>query len=166
MFVRHMLDCWKLPDYIDNAELVVSELATNAIKATGLTDAEPKWEDIKAHHIIAVQLRVIDTRLYIEVWDGSADVPEKQDATADAENGRGLPLVEALSERWGIFQPPAGGKIVWAEFELSSPPHSMPSSPAFPKRVPKAVRPPKDGPFKLVETALLERVLVGLRERL
>ncbi|MFE4373911.1 ATP-binding protein [Streptomyces sp. NPDC056835] len=166
MYVRRTLDYWKLPDHIDAAELVMSELVTNAVKATGLTDPDPKWEDIKAHHIIGVQLRVIDTRLYVEVWDNSAVAPTKQDVTDDAESGRGLLLVELSSRRWGTFRPPAGGKIVWAELELSKSPDLETAFPILPRRVSGAGRLPKGASVELVEAALLERVLVGLRERL
>jgi hypothetical protein len=36
----------------------------------------------------------------------------------DAESGRGLELVRALSDRWGCCIPVAGGKVVWAQFAL------------------------------------------------
>jgi hypothetical protein len=58
----------------------------------------------------------------ISVWDASPEPPTRIDAADDAENGRGLLLVEALSKQWDWFpaepgSPPANGhhgKIVWA----------------------------------------------------
>lgn len=166
MFIRHVLQDWNLSDHVDTAELVVSELVTNAVKSTGITDREPKWTDIKAHHIVGVQLRVIDQRLYVEVWDRSADAPAKQDASEEAEGGRGLLLVEGVSRRWGTFRPPAGGKIVWAELELSKPPAPAVDPPPLPRRVPEGVRVPVGNADELVGTALMQRVLEGLRNRL
>ena len=48
------------------------------------------------------------------VWDAGPRPPPRADPGADAENGRGLLLVEALSERWGHFGHDGGGKVVWA----------------------------------------------------
>ncbi|MEU8625461.1 ATP-binding protein [Streptomyces sp. NPDC048669] len=163
MFIRHVLRDWNLSDHIDAAELVVSELVTNAVKSTGLTDTEPKWADIKAHHIVGVQLRVIDTSLYVEVWDRSPVNPVKQPQADDSEGGRGLFLIEALSRRWGIHRPPAGGKIVWAELELSNLTLPTGDHPRLPHRVPTAVRAPEGRAREMATTALMERVLVGLR---
>jgi len=42
-------------------------------------------------------------------------ISELRNAEALAENGRGLILVDALSERWGYFPAHGGGKVVWAE---------------------------------------------------
>jgi hypothetical protein len=51
----------------------------------------------------------------IEVWDASADPPVCQDLQPEAESGRGLQLVEAVSADWGSYVPAGcGGKIVWA----------------------------------------------------
>jgi hypothetical protein len=46
------------------------------------------------------------------VWDGSAEMPARQDAGPDSERGRGLLLVESLSEDWGSYRK-AEGKVVW-----------------------------------------------------
>jgi hypothetical protein len=52
-------------------------------------------------------------RLLILVWDASP-LPPVRVSTGDAENGRGLLLVDTLSTRWGHFPHPNGGKTVWA----------------------------------------------------
>jgi anti-sigma regulatory factor (Ser/Thr protein kinase) len=163
MFIRHVLRDWNLADHIDAGELVVSELVTNAVKSSGLTDPEPKWTDIKAHHIVGVQLRVIDTSLYVEVWDRSPATPVKQPQADDSEGGRGLFLIEDLSKRWGIHRPPAGGKIVWAELELSKLTVPTEDRPRLPHRVLTALRAPEGQAREMASTALMERVLNGLR---
>jgi hypothetical protein len=58
-------------------------------------------------------------QVVIAVWDGIPQPPVHRDATEDAETGRGLLLVEALSTRWGWHFPPGlGGKVVWAQAAL------------------------------------------------
>jgi hypothetical protein len=54
------------------------------------------------------------TQLLILVWDASPLPPVPIRASDDAENGRGLLLVDDLSIRWGHFQHHGGGKAVWA----------------------------------------------------
>jgi hypothetical protein len=46
------------------------------------------------------------------VWDGSDRLPVRRGANPDAERGRGLMLVAALSQQWGSYRQ-ASGKIVW-----------------------------------------------------
>jgi hypothetical protein len=54
-------------------------------------------------------------RIVIEVWDQSPRAPETKEPEPDAENGRGLLLVESLSEQWSWQHVPSWpGKVVWA----------------------------------------------------
>src|SRR6266567_3081009 len=54
----------------------------------------------------------------ILVWDASPLPPVPVDAGGDAENGRGLLLVQAISARWGWhFPQDIGGKVVWAQLQ-------------------------------------------------
>ncbi|MFF5004754.1 ATP-binding protein [Streptomyces phaeochromogenes] len=162
-FTRQTLAHWKLDDFAADASLMMSELVSNAVKASGITDPEPKPWQIKAEHVIAVQLRALGGRLFIEVWDRSALVPIKQSVSADAEGGRGLHLVEALSKRWGTYRPQAGGKIVWAEVALTRLPNPALDGSTLQLRVPSDMEPPP-GPTKdQATTALMQRVLDGLR---
>jgi hypothetical protein len=100
MHTRLVLLEWGLGRVADDAELIVSELVTNAIKAT----ARP----------IALSLRSDRRALVIEVWDALPDPPSPAPHAIDADSGRGLELVTMLSDRWGVFHPQAGGKVVWA----------------------------------------------------
>lgn len=165
-FVRQTLAHWKLDDFAADTSLMMSELVSNAIKATGFTDRVPVSWELTAQHVIAVQLRALGGRLFIEVWDRSALVPVKQDVSAEAEGGRGLHLVEAMSERWGTYRPPAGGKIVWAEVALTRLPNPTLDGSTLHLRVPDGFTPPP-GPAKdQATTALMQRVLDGLRRLL
>ncbi|MFG3309819.1 SpoIIE family protein phosphatase [Streptomyces wuyuanensis] len=98
------LTAWGLRHLEDNTELIVSELVTNAIR----------------HSTGPIDLRLIQhTVLTCEVGDGDSCVPRIRSAPATDENGRGLFLVSQLSRRWGSRLVP-GGKVVWAEQELTS----------------------------------------------
>jgi hypothetical protein len=108
---------WRLEDLADTVELLVSELVTNAVNASaGLAgpragaptlDAEPPQ--------VRFWLASDRYQVMIHVWDPDRRKPVAQDAWPDAETGRGLLLVTALSARWGCYSPDGhGGKIVWA----------------------------------------------------
>ena len=53
-------------------------------------------------------------RVLIIVWDANPHAPVRAEVSAEAESGRGLMLVEAISARWGTSAAPSGGKTVWA----------------------------------------------------
>ena len=112
LHARHVVWEWGLAALADDTELVVSELVTNGVQAS------------RAMTHAAIRLWLASDRLQVVtcVWDASAQPPVRMDPDEDAEHGRGLLLVEALSERWG-WSPaepdgasPVGhyGKFVWA----------------------------------------------------
>lgn len=107
LHARQVLWEWQLADRAGTAELLVSELVTNAVQAcSGL-----------AAGVAAVRLWLCSDRrrVVIQVWDPSPQRPARRDADPQAEYGRGLLLVESLSAGWGLHQPPgSGGKVVWA----------------------------------------------------
>jgi Histidine kinase-like ATPase domain len=103
---RRVLAAWDLGALGEPAELVVSELVTNAIRACQGDGAHPH-----------VQLRLASdrARVLIEVQDGCPQPPVLAGATADDESRRGLCLVEAMSAAWDWHPHRAsGGKVVWA----------------------------------------------------
>lgn len=163
-FTTTILRWWGATQVLDDALLVVSELVTNAVTATGPDTPDPKWSDVKAEHVLGVQLRVVDMHLYVEVWDRSTEVPKIREQAAEAEGGRGLLLVEALAKNWGTFRPPAGGKIVWVELALFKPPMLTTEVPPLQQRLPRNVRAPEGKAKTQIETALMQRVLDGLRK--
>ncbi|MFJ5641724.1 SpoIIE family protein phosphatase [Streptomyces sp. NPDC093223] len=101
--VREQLHAWDLARLADPAELMVSELVTNAIRHS---------------HGRPVQLRLIrDETLLCEVDDDDHTLPTLLGADRGAETGRGLRVVSTLAREWGTSRT-AAGKTVW--FELTS----------------------------------------------
>jgi anti-sigma regulatory factor (Ser/Thr protein kinase) len=110
LHARLMLTEWDLKPLAETAELIVSELVTNAVRAsTGLPERRPGLPTVR------LWLSADHEHVLIEVWDADERMPVCGQPDPDAEHGRGLLLVEALSEDWGTYRP-AGypGKIVWA----------------------------------------------------
>jgi anti-sigma regulatory factor (Ser/Thr protein kinase) len=87
-------------------ELVLSELATNAIEHACAPPGR----------LIAVRFEMVADRLRLEVHDASRSRPAVQPAVgSDDESGRGLWLVESLAAEWGCSPRTGGvGKFVWA----------------------------------------------------
>ena len=82
--------------------LVVSELVTNVVLHVG-SPAQ-------------VEVRVADERVRVEVHDSTSELPAVRDPGPFTVTGRGLVLVDALSDRWGSA-PTAAGKVVWFEID-------------------------------------------------
>jgi anti-sigma regulatory factor (Ser/Thr protein kinase) len=117
--VRLGLNRWGLSRLIADAELVVSELTTNAVQATGLMDTDAKWSDLGNLATIHVRLLLFETSIAIEVWDRDPAPPAPQEVAGEEEGGRGLSIVAALSTNWSYFLAPQGGKVVSAELPIS-----------------------------------------------
>jgi CheY-like chemotaxis protein/anti-sigma regulatory factor (Ser/Thr protein kinase) len=105
-FVRARSAEWGIGDPLDDALLVVSELATNALTHAGSS--------------YRVRFSATAHALRIEVDDDGVGTPEPQPLTDTDEHGRGLYLVSALASSWGMAAAEGGGKRVWAELALSS----------------------------------------------
>ncbi|MEU1472771.1 SpoIIE family protein phosphatase [Streptomyces sp. NPDC005761] len=111
--VRGRLLDWELPDAVEAAELMVSELVTNAVKHG------------RTHHI---GLRLVRTgALLCEVSDDEPAPATLLGATAHDEGGRGLVLVSSLAREWGTSTT-ARGKTVWFELALSRVPRPRPTA--------------------------------------
>ncbi|MFK4102914.1 ATP-binding protein [Streptomyces sp. NPDC019531] len=121
MFVETTLVKWGATPVIDDALLVVSELVTNSVKATGVTTPDPNWAQLGKLNLIGVRLLGLERSIVIEVWDIDPRTPVVQDADFDAESGRGLFLVETVASRWGS-RPAEPGKVVWAELPIQPSP--------------------------------------------
>jgi anti-sigma regulatory factor (Ser/Thr protein kinase) len=97
---RLILAEWRVPaDTIDVAELLISELATNAIRP------DLGWTARGAIRVPSITgwLWHIPDLVVIEVSDRNKKPPELQVAEDDSEGGRGLQLVESLSREWGYY---------------------------------------------------------------
>jgi hypothetical protein len=123
-FVSATLTSWGLVDWIDVTELVVSELAANVIRASTAKDGHPRYDEDGKLPLLWVRLLSDRLRLVVEVWD---NLPERLGAPVirhpamDEESGRGLEMVEALSEDWGWETVPGWrGKRVWASVGLAA----------------------------------------------
>lgn len=99
-------------DAVDTAELLVSELVTNAV-THGRSD-------------IRVQVASSPDRLLVEVADENDRLPEVLPRDPDALSGRGLQLVEVAADAWGCHRVdgtdgPGAGKVVWFALHRSAP---------------------------------------------
>jgi anti-sigma regulatory factor (Ser/Thr protein kinase) len=112
LHARQVLWEWGLSKNAETAELLLSELATNAVQG-----AQAIVSDLPVN----VRLSANRDRLLIEVWDSNIRPPvsrvvEGDFPALDAESGRGLFLVETLSERWGWYPTRnPEGKVTWCE---------------------------------------------------
>lgn len=116
-FVAGMLDRWNVPpETVEVAELITSELATNAVRHTGRIDGPTEPRATETVTVIFVRVGFVYGSVVIEVWDNSRVAPVLNDDPfdMDAEGGRGLFLVKELTKDWGYWLPPMGGKVVWA----------------------------------------------------
>ena len=102
-FTAGNLRMWEMSGLVDSATLVVSELVTNAIKASWLVHSGT----------VTVWLWANGRDLLIEVWDASPEPPTPVTEPTD-EGGRGLAIVAALCDRWGYYPDCRSGKVVWA----------------------------------------------------
>jgi len=105
MLVRRRLRRWGLADLIPTAELLASELVTNAVRY--------------AQGGIALRL-VREGGLVCEVLDDSAALPRLRHASDEDERGRGLQVVSQLAHHWGARRT-LSGKVVWCELPLPTP---------------------------------------------
>ncbi|MEV1063575.1 SpoIIE family protein phosphatase [Streptomyces sp. NPDC050263] len=109
-FSRRTLRAWGITDTaMDAALLVVSELVTNAL--------------VHTDGPVRLDLTLIGRRLRVAVTDASPRSPVKPtDLGWEATGGRGILLVEAMSDTWGTV-PVSGGKQVWSELPLDPDDH-------------------------------------------
>jgi anti-sigma regulatory factor (Ser/Thr protein kinase) len=101
---------WGLGFLAEKVELVVSEIVTNALQASG-----GLLEQGFKPPFIQLWLSADQGRVVVKVWDASNELPEQQQPGPEADHGRGLMLVQAMTEEYGTYRLEGGnGKIVWA----------------------------------------------------
>ena len=104
LHTKNILRRWCLAGLADTAELVVSEIITNAVRAS-----------TPGAQLLRFWLTSDQRSVLIQVWDSDHHRPVRKDVGPDAEAGRGLLLIETLSVQWGWYAPEEqGGKVVWA----------------------------------------------------
>jgi anti-sigma regulatory factor (Ser/Thr protein kinase) len=110
-FVMAALRAWAMPtDTVDMAELLTSELATNALihgSAAGGT--------------FTVEVRSYGCCVGIEVSDHSLGVPVVRVPASEMEHGRGLLLVARVANSWGYYFAGDGRKHVWFHLRVDAP---------------------------------------------
>jgi serine phosphatase RsbU (regulator of sigma subunit) len=98
--VREALLTWELPRLVDTAELLVTELATNALRY-----GKAPFD---------LQVLLLDDVVTFAVADADPPLPRFRRSSYDDEGGRGLQLVATLASRWGA-RATTTGKVVWCE---------------------------------------------------
>jgi hypothetical protein len=125
-FVVTMLEVWHCDDPERTAELLTSEVVTNAVRY--------------ASNSVRLDATLLDpSTVRIETTDDNPDVPVRREPDLAAAGGRGIFLVESLARRWG-FHSDGVNKVVW--FETAVAPRASPGS-AVPSSDP-ADKPPDD----------------------
>jgi serine phosphatase RsbU (regulator of sigma subunit)/anti-sigma regulatory factor (Ser/Thr protein kinase) len=100
--IKRPLRRWGLLELLPSAELLVSELVTNAVRY--------------AQGKIGLRL-VLEGALVCEVMDDSAALPRLRHPDEEDERGRGLQVVSQVAQRWGARRS-LSGKVVWCELPL------------------------------------------------
>ncbi len=101
-FLGHTLRSWGLDDAVADAELLVSELVTNAI--------------LHARSASRVKVERTGAVVRVAVCDGSSVTPRVRDYGPNAVTGRGMFLVDRIARRWGV-DVDGNGKCVWFEVD-------------------------------------------------
>ena len=110
LHARQVLSEWGGSAFSENAELLVSELMTNAIQASQSSE----WIQP-----VRLWLSSDRSRLLIQVWDTNPHPPARTDANGSEERGRGLLIVDTISTKWDWHHKEDwGGKVVWALMEM------------------------------------------------
>ena len=99
-FVASAMKTWGLADLVERAELLTSEVVTNAI--------------VHAHSPVHLVVEAHSSSVVVEVKNATAptQVDVAGEEVAEADHGRGMVLVDALADRWGSWDVD-GGKVVW-----------------------------------------------------
>jgi serine/threonine-protein kinase RsbW len=109
---RLVLIEWGLDHLADDGVLLVSELLTNALKAS---------RALRTPSPIVLRLLANDMQLLIEAWDQWVEGFHLRHGAPDDEHGRGLTVVAALSKRWGVGRISETYKVVWCELAVDRP---------------------------------------------
>ncbi|WP_329534391.1 ATP-binding protein [Streptomyces sp. NBC_01450] len=107
--VRSLLDEWDLAELADSVELAVTELVANVVR------------HVPDRRCALLMLRQT-AGVRVEVTDRSPQVPLTPDELPpEAEGGRGLVLLDAVVDKWGVGPGLGGGKTVWFECRPARP---------------------------------------------
>ncbi|MEU6660229.1 ATP-binding protein [Streptomyces sp. NPDC046821] len=117
--IAAQLRYWHLAPLIDPAVLGVTELLTNVHRHAG------------PDKMCTVEIELHLDRLTVSVHDHDPHLPQECDADPLATCGRGLALVAAVSESWGVRERGERGKVVWFTLAVPSPATALPPCPEY-----------------------------------
>jgi anti-sigma regulatory factor (Ser/Thr protein kinase) len=103
-FVCSLLIDHRFSNLVEDVALVVSELATNAVR--------------HANTPFTVALEQVGRSVLLTVSDGSPALPVRRAKDLFGAGGRGLTIVDLVSRDWGVTRRPGEGKSVWVSFAL------------------------------------------------
>ncbi|MFG2788353.1 ATP-binding protein [Streptomyces sp. NPDC048419] len=115
--VSAQLRYWHMDSLIDRAALGVTELLTNVH-----LHAQPD-------KVCTVEIELLLDRLMVSVRDHDPRLPEVRDVESSATTGRGLAMVAAVSESWGVRPDGESGKVVWFTLPTTPAPVAPPARP-------------------------------------
>ncbi|WP_066934147.1 SpoIIE family protein phosphatase [Streptomyces sp. NBRC 110611] len=102
--IRAAVRAWGAAERAEEIELVADELITNALVHTD------------GGAVVHIRMpHSVERRLRLEVEDHSSSLPRRREPGESGVSGRGLLLVDRLTDVWGV-EPRGGGKCVWCEF--------------------------------------------------
>ncbi len=97
---REVLRAWQAPQDTGDVELLVTELVADVV------------DDVGGESVLSLELEYSDGWLRVAVADGSAVRPVVGELRGDQPRGRGMQVVEAIADEWGVADVD-GGKQVW-----------------------------------------------------
>ncbi|MFG3035947.1 ATP-binding protein [Streptomyces sp. NPDC048330] len=118
-FVATTLSEWGETSRLDDMRLCTSELVTNAV-----------LHGVPVGRLVLVRVESLDAELRIEVHDSGENRPTQRVPEESAVDGRGLLIVAATADSWGVKERTGPGKCVWAAFDRADsgaaplPPHT------------------------------------------
>jgi hypothetical protein len=141
----------RVEEVVDTLELIASELSTNGIKALlSLLEADPEADFWGDSPVLSMTLIRFPGGVMVSCWDPFWQAAPKPDtAGPDDESGRGLFLVDALSDRWGceMDEEEDGtmrGKSIYAVILFSDREPVIPAPTVSPECSANAAAPPRD----------------------
>nr|WP_329429041.1 ATP-binding protein [Streptosporangium sp. NBC_01495] len=109
MLVRQTLIQWEITHFQEQADLLVTELTANAVRHARVGDASVKVLLTYAAGTLRIEVRDRD-RTTLPIW---------REPGSEEETGRGLLIVDACADRWGV-RLAESGKTVWCELATPS----------------------------------------------
>lgn len=143
--ISAQLRYWHLDPLIDQAALGVTELLTNVHR-----HAQPDKS-------CTVEIELLLDRLTVSVHDHDPRLPTVCDADSSATSGRGLAMIAAVSESWGVRPSDDAGKVIWFTLPAPSFTTALPPLPVYGSTT--------DGPFGSDVVGLMEPVAARTRTR-